>query len=260
LPLKAALTTSADRRIAGLVDEAHAHPAMRHPYLRKLETGDLPDVVGALKDFVHQYAAYSDAFRTYLDLTIAKLANPEHRESLMENLREENGHLPPEEIAALEQMGIRAEWVQDIPHPELFARVQRALGITEDWRAANTYCTEAVRWRDDVMNLISEGDSATAIGALGLGTENLVSLFYRPIVAAMDNHLTLSLEERVFFPLHCEVDDEHGRVLQQIAADLVAESEHGYHALRRGMLAALDLRSQFWTVLLARAEQMPSAT
>ena len=254
---KSDITGTRFSSIHRLVDEALAHRALRHPYLMKLESGDFPDIVGALKDFAHQYSAYSVDFRTYLEITISKLTHPEHRDWLRENLREENGHLELQELAVLEQMGIRKEWVQDIAHPLLFARFQHALGITEEWRANNPFCKEAVGWRESLMSLLAAADSAQAVGALGLGTENVVKYIYKPIVAAIQNHLDLSLEESVFFPLHCQVDDEHGLILQKIAADLLAESDHSYHQLRSGMLMALDLRSTFWDTLLTRAQRMP---
>jgi pyrroloquinoline quinone (PQQ) biosynthesis protein C len=252
-----ALTGTKLSSINRLVEEALAHRALRHPYLLKLESGDLPDVFGALKDFAHQYSAYSVNFRTYLEITISKLTHPEHQHWLRENLREENGHLELQELAVLEKMGIRKEWVQDIAHPLLFARFQYALGITEEWRANNPYCKEAVVWRDSLMSFLSTPDSAQAVGALGLGTENVVKYIYEPIVAAIQNHLDMSLEESVFFPLHSEVDDEHGLILQKIAADFIAESDYSYHQLRSGMLTALDLRATFWDTLLIRAQRMP---
>ena len=112
-----------------LLKEALAHRAINHPYLNALENGDFPNPKMAIIDFAEQYLGYSAWFPRYLTAAISKLDNPQHRLHLIENLAEESGSLEEEELAILNEMGIKTEWVQGIPHPELFKRFQRALRI-----------------------------------------------------------------------------------------------------------------------------------
>jgi hypothetical protein len=57
------------------------------------------------------------------------------------------------------------------------------------------------------------------------------------------------MRDYVFFPLHTEVDDEHGKVLLAIANELASQSEGNALLVRKGMETALDLRADFWTKL-----------
>ena len=98
----------------------------------------------------------------------------------------------------------------------------------------------------------SNGTPAEAVGALGLGTENIVSTIYQPFCRAVATLPELEAKDTVFFPLHTAVDDHHQETLQGIAADL-AVNDATRCELRRGMLKALSLRSVFWDWMYRRA-------
>jgi hypothetical protein len=100
--------------------------------------------------------------------------------------------------------------------------------------------------------VISAGSAAEAVGALGLGTESIVSTLYRPFVQAIERHGGLRPCDTVFFPLHTAVDDHHQASLRRIAIDLAAD-ERGRADLARGMHKALALRDSFWSWLHERA-------
>ena len=233
----------------GLLEEALAHRAINHPYLEALEKGDFPDPQSAIKDFATQYLGYTSWFPRYLTASISRLDNHAHRMHLIENLSEESGFLEAEELSMLNEMGIAIAWVQGIPHPELFKRFQKALDI--DHRKT-TYCDEAIIWRELFLMTISQGSAEEAIGAMGLGTEAIVKYIYRKLINAIKNHTNLTLEQYVFFELHTEVDDEHGKILLKIAEEMMT-SEQAAKDIRKGMLKALSLRSMFWDALYARA-------
>ena len=59
--------------IDALCRDALRHPAVDHPYLRRLAAGDLPDVRAAIRDYCHQYHAYSAEFPSYLEGVIEHL-------------------------------------------------------------------------------------------------------------------------------------------------------------------------------------------
>ena len=241
--------------IEGLCEQARSHRAVNHPYLQQLIAGDVPDIKGALNDFVFQYSAYSLDFIRYLTATIAQLENGAHRKALMKNLVEETGRIDDENAALLGTIGIEREWVDGIPHPELFSRYLNAVGIDAEYRRTNAYADEAVIWRDLFFSLCSKEGPARALGAIGLGTENIVKYIYRPFIQAIERHLDITLRDRVFFDLHAVLDDQHGDALTNVAIDYADKAEHR-KSIREGMLMALSIRNAFFDVLQARANAM----
>jgi hypothetical protein len=83
-----------------------------------------------------------------------------------------------------------------------------------------------------------------------------VKFVYRHLIEAIEKHTQLSLFDYVFFPLHTEVDDEHGLILLRIAGELANESEVAALQLRKGMLKALNLRASYWDNMYERAKQI----
>ena len=178
---------------------------------------------------------------------ISRLERPAHRVALIENLTEESGQYEQEELDELAAIGVRPEWIVGVPHPVLFARFGAALGVSDDSAQDEPIC-----WRDLFLTVLTHGTPAEAIGALGLGTETIVSTMYRPFLDAIAHVGDLEPADTVFFPLHTAVDDHHQEVLRQIAVDH-AGTEAGRRGLRHGMLKALQLRSAFWDWMHARA-------
>ncbi|MFP6871957.1 MAG: iron-containing redox enzyme family protein [Verrucomicrobiales bacterium] len=249
----AAIGTSTESYLERLTREAFSHPAVCHPYLTDLAGGHLPDQQWAIRDFATQYPGYSAHFPRYLTAVISKLECPGHRKTLMENLTEENGMLDDGEIAVLLEHGIDPDWVQGISHPKLFERFQHAIGIHEGDRNDDD-AIEVACWRESFYNLLANGSPAEAIGAIGLGTENIVNSIYTPIIRAINRLGTLNRRDYVFFELHCEVDKDHHEALLRIAHDF-ADCPVNRIDLRKGMLKALGLRSRFWDWMHARAKK-----
>lgn len=231
-----------------LIKEALQHRAINHPYLLDLAEGKFQNVDQVLQDFASQYGAYSDWFTPYLKSVILRLENPTHRSHLLNNLAEENGHIDDQKLEVIRKLGIKDEWVQGIPHSQLFQRFQEAMGVDN-----NIPGVEVQIWRESFLSLILNESSAQAVGAISLGNECIVKYIYKPIIKAIENYTSLSLEQYVFFPLHTEIDDEHSLVLLDIAAELVSESEQSALDLRKGMLKALNLRAAYWDNMHERA-------
>jgi pyrroloquinoline quinone (PQQ) biosynthesis protein C len=243
--------------VAELAREALAHRAVTHPYLADLACDRLPDPRWALADFARHYLGYSRAFPRYLCALISRLDDPRQRQGLFANLTEEAGVYADAELAELAALGVRPEWIEGVPHPALFCRFARALGVDPDEREIPE-ADEVACWRELFLAVLSHGSPAEAVGALGLGTENIVSTIYRPFVLAL-SRLDLDPRDTVFFPLHTAVDDHHQATLQAIAAAF-AHTPEGRVGLRRGMLKALSLRTAFWDWLHARALNRHSFT
>ena len=102
---------------------------------------------------------------------IARLEDPGHRELLRENLEEESGIYEQAELEALEAQGLKREWFDRVPHPQLFDRFARSLGVEPREREP---VEEVRRWSERFLEVLSGGSPAQAVGALGLGTELIV--------------------------------------------------------------------------------------
>jgi pyrroloquinoline quinone (PQQ) biosynthesis protein C len=236
--------------LANLVEEARCHRAVQHPYLAALATGRVPDLRWAITDFARHYYGYSTYFPRFLMTVISRLDCPAHREALIENLTEESGTYGEDDLAALARIGIQADWIVGVPHPQLFRRFRSALGLTET--TPQQVDLEVVCWREMLLSTLMHGSTAEAIGAIGLGTETIVSECYRPIVQALSSLDNLSAHDTVFFSLHTLVDDAHQETLLDIAATF-AQTPEGRRDLQKGMRKALSLRLAFWDWLHGRA-------
>jgi len=236
--------------LKALIKDAECHRAVHHPYLKALAEGKFHNMHRILQDFAAQYGHYSAWFPRYLTAVISKLENDNHRRHLLNNLAEESGQLHEDDLEAIRALGIKEEWVKGIPHPQLFRRFQTAIGADPDAKPG----IEVAIWRESFLALIQGNPAASALGAIGPGTESVVKHIYQPIIRSIRNHTSLSLEEYVFFPLHTEVDDEHGLILLDIAEDYAAHGPEQVLELRKGMLKALNLRASFWDDMMIRAQ------
>ena len=235
--------------LSRVTEEGTSHRAVHHPYLLALRDRTFPDMKWAMADFARQYYGYSAHFPRYLTTVIGRLELPEHRTALMENLTEEAGIYGQEELAELAEIGVDRQWVDGIPHPLLFRRFCEAAGVDDVGPEFDSI--EVICWREMFLSVLSGGSPAEAIGALGLGTENVVSTMYQHFLPALEV-LEVAPSDTVFFPLHAAVDDHHQATLLDISRHYAA-TEAGRIDLLKGMRKALALRSAFWDWLHQRA-------
>jgi pyrroloquinoline quinone (PQQ) biosynthesis protein C len=239
-----------DEYVTNLAAQGLQHKAVHHPYLTALETGNLPNLEWALKDFAQQYISYSKHFPRYLTGVISRLEKKEHRDLLIQNLMEESGNYQQEELDELSTIGVDPKWIVGIPHCQLFKRFGEALGV--NFAEATTEADEVICWRDMFFKVLTSDSPAQALGALGLGTEGIVSTMYIPFVKAIELFGKISPKDAVFFKLHTAVDDHHQQALYDICIDY-AKIDINRDYLRYGMLKALSLRTIFWDWMYTRA-------
>lgn len=228
-----------------LREEALGHEAVHHPYLSALAAGSLGRPRRALQDFAREYGGYSAWFPRFLSALEARLPL-ELRGVLGENKAEEAGRYDEGTLSELEGAGLRREWVDGVPHPELFQRFQLSLGVAPG--AALDPSSPVARWREGLLHLLETDHPAAAVGALSLGTELVVSSMYATVLRAVDRFGGIRPEGRSFLVLHALVDDAHAESLLEIAGRFAVDGE-GRAALACGMRAALDLRATFWREL-----------
>lgn len=251
-PLAAPVVPDVDAAIRGLTRETLQHPSVHHPFLAAFARGGYADPAAVLRSYAWEYSGYSAWFPKYLQTVIDRLDRPEHRELLLHNLEEEKGQLGEDDRQALREVGIDPLPLIGVPHPVLFRRFCHAMGIDEQQLA--TPSANAVRWRTRLMHFLDGASPAAAVGALGLGTEQIVRPIYEQLLAGIRRIPTLRREDYVFFELHCLVDDQHQKDLLEIAKDL-ATTPDGLRDLRHGMLTALELRGEFWDGLVRNLDR-----
>lgn len=226
--------------------EALESSAVHHPYLRALRYGDLPDFDWALKDFAFQYGLYSGRFVQYLSAVIERLSCEEHREILQKNLAEEQGNPHDIELPSDVLASIKGQ-----PHTVLYQRFQQALGIDDAFKSNNLESHPAHDWSQQFLELC-EVNEHVGLGAIGIGTELIVSSIYRQILDALKTHSHLTKVQRVFFELHSDCDDHHAEQILLIVESL-ANNSTACEQIEYGVRQAIEMRSAFWDAMLNRA-------
>jgi len=245
------MNQAADHFVDGLCAKVVESAAVNHAYLQAFSTGDFPNVALAIQDFAFQYGIYSAKFTQYVTAVIAKLSCVDHQQILLANLAEEQGkpdaaELPADVLASIE----------GVPHSQLFLRFQRAVGVDAQYMRLAQPCQAGMLWQQQFLELCSTSE-CVGVGAIGLGTEMIVSRIYSKILDGLTAHSTLTLTQRVFFDLHSVCDEAHAEQMQKIARDLAQESS-ARDQIEYGVNQAITMRVTFWDQMLERAQSFPA--
>lgn len=233
-------------------DEALGSAAVNHPYLRAIREGDVPDIDWALKDFAFQYGLYSTSFTRYVSAVIKNLCNADHKQTLLANLAEEQGDtheidLPPDILAS----------VVGQSHSNLYRRFQEALGVDANYCETVQQSQTCLLWRKQFLQLCQINE-CVGVGAIGIGTELIVSRIYDQILEGLKTHSKLTVTQRVFFDLHSQCDDVHAAQMLLIAEDL-AQNQIACEQIEHGAKMAVNMRVAFWDEMLERAQTLPAS-
>eukprot|EP01025_Chloroclados_australasicus_P008330 TRINITY_DN1291_c0_g1_i5.p1 TRINITY_DN1291_c0_g1~~TRINITY_DN1291_c0_g1_i5.p1 ORF type:complete len:1140 (-),score=77.52 TRINITY_DN1291_c0_g1_i5:1747-4920(-) len=239
-----------------LLQKAFDHEALNHPYLQLLQEGNFLDIHEVLLDFAVEYRKYSRNFQTFVRTVMDKLESKEHKAVLQENISEESGYLSEEDLAVLAQVGIKKEWVDQIPHPKLFQNFLYVLQnlVGDNMECDNQILTPGQQFGDQVSEFCSNHNAAYALGMLSFGTEAIVKPLYRKIITCIEKYSQLELRQYVFFVLHVEVDDGHADLMMNILQDL--DSPATRRDALSGMIEVLNARVQLWEGLLERIDKL----
>lgn len=226
--------------------------AINHPYLQAMREGDFPNVNFAFKDFAFQYGLYNTQFVRYLSAVIENFHNVKHKQILQSNLAEEKGNihdieLPSDVLASVERQS----------HAKLFRRFQKALGVDAEYCKTVSECKAGLQWSHKFLQLC-EMNECVGVGAIGIGTELIVSNIYNQILEGLKAHSKLTMTQRVFFDLHSECDDEHAAQLLLVAEDL-AKDQKACEQIEYGVNMAVNMRAEFWDKMLERAQSFPAS-
>jgi pyrroloquinoline quinone (PQQ) biosynthesis protein C len=231
------------RFVDALLDECLAHPAVRHPYLRRLADGHYPVHHLAVRDYARQYGVYSASFTQALRNVRDRIRSEQERQIIDQNLLEEEGDSEAINLA-------------ELPHRELFRRFSQQVGANDTDNANVDICLTVRIWTRLFLEKCATDPVEVGIGAIGLGTELVVPCIYPMLLQAVDRvDVANPQEARMFFALHLGADDDHGKAFVRIAKDH-ATTHESREALRFGALSSLNLRQSFYDVMDARASGM----
>lgn len=226
--------------------------AVNHPYLSALREGSLPNINLALQDFAFQYGLYSSQFIRYVSVVIDNLSNTQHKNILRSNLAEEQG-----DTHNIELPSNVLESVTGQPHTKLFRRFQTALGIHPQHYSKQENQTGQL-WGQQFLDLCKVNEFV-GVGAVGIGTELIVSRIYNQILESLKTHTNLTMTQRVFFDLHSQCDETHAAQMLEIGEDL-AQDKISCEQIEYGAKKAIEMRIFFWDEMLNRAHNMPTST
>ena len=106
---------------------------------------------------------------------------------------------------------------------------------------------------------LCEMNACVGVGAIGIGTELIVSSVYNQILEGLKSHSNLTMTQRVFFDLHSECDEAHAAQMIVIAEDL-AKDRTACEQIEYGVKMAINMRVMFWDEMLERARNFPAST
>lgn len=232
--------------------EALVSDAVNHPYLSAICEGDVPNIDWALKDFAFQYGLYSSQFIRYVSAVIENLSSAKHKRLLLSNLAEEQGYthdikLPSDVLASIVGQ----------PHTNLFRRFQEALGIDADYRKTAQHC-QIIPWGEQFLQLCKMNEYV-GVGAIGIGTELIVSRIYKQILEGLKTYSRLTMTQRVFFDLHSQCDEKHAAQVLLITKEL-AQDHTACEQIEYGARMAINMRIAFWDKMLERAQTLPASS
>lgn len=239
--------------IERLQTEALSSLAVNHSYLKALVDGEFVDMNLLLKDFAYQYGLYSRQFTRYVSIVIKNLSSEKHKAILLDNLEEELGNA--HEVDLPQRV---LDTIIDQPHSLLFQRFQNAIGVDEVFLSNVFANNPGADWAKEFLELCKI-DQYVGIGAIGIGTELIVSSIYKQVLNALKAHTDLTQEEHVFFDLHSECDDEHAEQIMLIANE-IALTPDACEKIEYGASKALELRVAFWDAMLERGKQLSTST
>lgn len=219
----------AEAFLADLEAEVRAHPALRHPFLRRFAEGGLGRL--QLWAFGLQHYQLVRIFTAYLEALLASVPDPPVRDWIHRVLEDEFAR--PDAYHR--------------SHPALYRRFLRALGLEpRDWDgAAPLPETRAFLARH--LELTSLRHYLVGLGAVGPGHEWSIPVMFGHLVEGL-RRSGVPEEALGYFTLHITQDLEHARLLRAALARSAGDPGNQARILE-GARASLEARARFWDAL-----------
>ncbi|MEZ5980427.1 MAG: iron-containing redox enzyme family protein, partial [Planctomycetota bacterium] len=214
--------------LAELQRDVESSAAVRHPLLERAGRGELSREQFAR--FGRQHQALVGVFTRYLELLLLATDDSSQKLWLAKILIDEYG-----------------EGSEGKDHAELYAGFLERLGVDERARLDTPLVPEVWRFVGGHLALCREQPFLAGLGALGPGHEWAIPSMFERMVRGL-GAAGVTLEERLYFDLHTEQDQDHGKWMTEAMAKLVVDGATR-DLVRAGAMRSLALRAELWSAI-----------
>jgi pyrroloquinoline quinone (PQQ) biosynthesis protein C len=208
-----------------LREEVERHPAVNHLFLNRIATS--PFSQEDYRVLAENHYPLVCAFTTYLETLLVRAPASASKLWLAKVLVDEYGE------------GSRGE-----DHAALYAHFSRACGC-EPSAPESRVPLPAHRFIAEHRRIAEKESFLVGLGAVGPGHEWAIPKMFESLTLGL-RRAGFHEAEIEYFTLHTAQDVDHGSWLEQ-ALERLATDEAAQREIRRGALASLEARVQFWT-------------
>ncbi len=231
-----------------------SHEAINHPFLQNLSSDklDKDETLDLLLRFFAAYSHFNKGFVGNVERLRDALTDETHKKILQENLDEENGNYDEEILIELEKMGIEREYVENIPHPELYRDMVATLEKKHNRSYSVTVSENIVAIKRSAMDdLIADGKIGL-LAAVYFGSELIVPKLYSQLLEGLKQSCGISNRDARFLILHIDMDHDHAEHLREIViANCITTEDR--EKLVTNTTKILNARAQSYDALLGHS-------
>jgi pyrroloquinoline-quinone synthase len=219
------VTVGAKPFLLELRREIETHPAVNHLFLNRLATS--PFARQDYRVFAQNHYPLVCVFTHYLERLLVRAPDSDAKLWLAKVLVDEYG-----------------EGSEGKDHAEMYARFLRAAGGDPEQVKSARVPRPAHRFISEHRRIVSEAPFLEGLGAVGPGHEWAIPKMFQAVIPGL-RRAGFDPDEIAYFTLHVEQDDDHGNWLEE-ALEQYATSAEAQQQIRRGALASLSARYDFW--------------
>lgn len=224
-PRTAASTAEAKRFLAELRQEIETHPGVNHLFLNRLATS--PFSRQDYRVFAENHYPLVCVFTSYLESLLIRAPESEAKLWLAKVLVDEYG-----------------EGSEGHDHATLYGNFLKACGGDPSVEPAGAIRGPAARFIATHREIVKTRPFLEGLGAVGPGHEWAIPKMFEAVIPGL-RRAGFHKDEIHYFELHVEQDGDHGAWLEE-ALERYAHEPQARAEIRRGALASLEARRQFW--------------
>lgn len=201
-----------------------AKHVLTHPFYQAWNRGELS--LEALRDYACQYYQHVAAFPTYLSALHSRIADPDSRKPILQNLLDEEAGSPN--------------------HPELWLQFAEGLGLTKEQVLHASIYPETTACVETFQCLCREGHFTRGLAAL-YAYESQIPEVAETKIAGLKQHYGMDDAEALsYFTVHIQADKAHRAQERQLLEQTVhtqQQAEEALHAAQQALHAVWQLLS-----------------
>jgi pyrroloquinoline-quinone synthase len=213
-----------------------AHAMWTHPFLAKCQAGQL--TLSDVRALASQMYRFTREFSPLLARILAACPDEDVRVVIGENLFEELG-----------------EGDATKTHVELFRKFTRGLGLDDATLEAIPAEMETRRLVEVYHSLTERYGYLPALAAVCFASEGIVSTLYARLQNGIENAVTLTPDDLIFFDLHIKTDTGHAAALFEVLEPRLENGAELVGAVA-AVLEAMDARRAFFDGVVRLSDRL----